>query len=470
MAHVPAGQSYYGRVNGAWTIAIYLGMKHMQDGSKIYLLATPADEGEEGVHAVRDAHSGTRLWARVLALPRLNLARSPRSSAPHCEWPQGMSPRLDDLQRLMDDPQAIPWSEVQGTRRVIMSEAEDGGDEGGEGHENEDPPAYRALDPTSAAAPPTDNAALVEALQGVVATIGALGVRMDQMERRSAPVQAMHPQPMGTGVFDRTDTWGPTPAEDTALLSRLQGQRPGGTFPQAGLGAPSAPPPVHRAVGSGPRTAPGPQVENGPEALMCRGIVALEALAQKTDMAHHADPWGQKSFKLNGAQGRLQQDLLNAEFESRPAGVVREFEQCVTRLRPLGPGQTRPSDVDMLGAWREHVPLREHPLALKVGEAVMDAFLAIRRGEVDKGQARLALLMGALEQHTLDNGKWNARAETLLGMCPAPSHLYHVATADQKPSAESTKKGRPLGPLGLFVHPRRATTALAVWKDNHGGD
>ena len=200
---------------------------------------------------------------------------------------------------------------------------------------------------------------------------------------------------------------------------------------------------------------------------MSRGLAALEAMATKTHQQH--DPFAPKAFKLSGAQGRLQQDHLNKEFEAHPRTVVTEFEECVTRLRPLAAGQSSPSDVDVLGAWRDHVPAREHPLALKMCEGILDAYLSIRRGEVHRGQARLALLLGAVEQSILDGGKWGARAETVLGMAPAPVHLYHQATADQKPSPEAVKKGRPLGPLGLFVHPRRATTALAVWKDNHGG-
>ena len=70
------------------------------------------------------------------------------------------------------------------------------------------------------------------------------------------------------------------------------------------------------------------------------------------------------------------------------------------------------------------------------------------------------------EQHTLDGGKWTYRAETLLALPPAPTHLYHTPTTDTKPKSE--KDGKPaLGPLAQFCSPERATTALAVFKENH---
>ena len=51
-------------------------------------------------------------------------------------------------------------------------------------------------------------------------------------------------------------------------------------------------------------------------------------------------------------------------------------------------------------------------------------------------------------------------------MPPAPMHLYHAPSADNKPKAE--KDGKPaLGPLAQFCSPQRATTALAVSKENH---
>ena len=120
----------------------------------------------------------------------------------------------------------------------------------------------------------------------------------------------------------------------------------------------------------------------------------------------------------------------------------------------------------IVDAWREHVPAREHALVMRVSEAILNAYCALRAGNIDKGKARLALLLAALEQHTLDGGKWAHRAETLLGLPPAPMHLYHAPSAETKPKADG-KDGKQLGPLAQFCSPQRATTALAVFKENH---
>jgi hypothetical protein len=73
------------------------------------------------------------------------------------------------------------------------------------------------------------------------------------------------------------------------------------------------------------------------------------------------------------------------------------------------------------------------------------------------------LLLAAMEQATLDGGKWEPRADTLIGLPHPPKHLYHAPSADQKP-----KDGKsPLGPMAQLVSPARATTALAVYRENH---
>ena len=104
-------------------------------------------------------------------------------------------------------------------------------------------------------------------------------------------------------------------------------------------------------------------------------------------------------------------------------------------------------------------------MVIRVSEAMLHAYCALRAGQVKKGKARLALLPAALEQYALDRGKWGYRAEHLFGMPPAPQHLYHTPPAETKPKAE--KEGKPaLGPLAKFCAPERSTTALGVFKEN----
>ena len=188
-------------------------------------------------------------------------------------------------------------------------------------------------------------------------------------------------------------------------------------------------------------------------------------IAGPGEMARVMMPKSRRShlFKLEGARGRVAQDDLNAEFESDPAAVVAQFEAAVKRLKtPDNMEAVLPSQ-SIVDAWREHVPAREHALVMRVSEAILNAYCALRAGQLHKGMARLALLLAALEQHTLDGGKWTYRAETVLGMPPAPQHAPPV---DMKPKAE--KESKPaLGPLAQFCSPERATTALEAFKENH---
>ena len=99
---------------------------------------------------------------------------------------------------------------------------------------------------------------------------------------------------------------------------------------------------------------------------------------------------------------------------------------------------------------------------MRISEAVLDAYTALRQGNVARGMARLTLLPAAMEQNVLDEGKWNLRAATLLGIPPAPMQNYRAPTSEQKPSGENK-----LGPLAQFCSADRSTTALAMYRDNH---
>ena len=105
---------------------------------------------------------------------------------------------------------------------------------------------------------------------------------------------------------------------------------------------------------------------------------------------------------------------------------------------------------------------KDHAQIVGTAEAVLDADLSLRQGNVARGMARLALLLAAMEQSVLDEVKWNLRAATLLGLPPAPMQNYRAPTAEQKPSGENK-----LGPLAQFCSADRSTTALAVYRDNH---
>ncbi len=285
-----------------------------------------------------------------------------------------------------------------------------------------------------------------------------LADRLTVLERGN-PARAAPVGDRGTGVFAMTSA-PPLSAEDRALLAGLRSQRPG--QPPS---APTVMPPPGLTEATSPARQPDPS--DPTLTMLHRATSALELLAGSGDAGRVSMPKGLGSqlFKLDGARGRVAQDQLNLDFERDPARVVREFEEAVRRLKaPEDTAAPLPA-TSIVEAWREHVPAKEHALAARVSEAILNAYCALRAGQTAKGMGRLALLLAALEQHVLDGGKWTHRAESILGMPPAPLHLYHAPTADSKPKAEGGKPG--LGPLAQFCSPQRATTALAVFKENH---
>ena len=194
--------------------------------------------------------------------------------------------------------------------------------------------------------------------------------------------------------------------------------------------------------------------------MLQRATLALEQVAGRPSGLFNVEKAGPK-FKLLGAQGRVQQDALNKAFNDDPAAVVREFEAAVKSLAAIDPHEPLTGHI-IQETWRNHVPAKEHAQIVRTSEAVLDAYLALRQGNVARGMARLALLLAAMEQSVLDQGKWDLRAETLLGLPRAPLHSYRAPTAEQKPSGENK-----LGPLAQFCSADRSTTALAVYRDNH---
>ena len=154
-------------------------------------------------------------------------------------------------------------------------------------------------------------------------------------------------------------------------------------------------------------------------------------------------------------------NVLNKVFNDDPAAMVREFETAVKSLAVIVPQEPLTGHI-IQETWRNRVPAKDHAQIVRTSEAVLDAYLALRQGNVARGMARLALLLAAMEQSVLDEGKWNLRAATLLGLPPAPIQNYRAPTAEQKPSGENK-----LGPLAQFCSADRSTTALAVYRDNH---
>jgi len=289
----------------------------------------------------------------------------------------------------------------------------------------------------------------------VLSMLRGLTLRVATLERGPSPSSAQMPA-RGTGVL--ADLAGPPGAlspSDAALLESARAGRPR-----------LAAAPREQAH---PAYAPAP-LPLGAETVAPPGLGALRDPDTESGPAYAEAPapapgsYGPaKLFRLQGAQGRVAQDYLNQDFELYPKRVVDEFDAACRRLAP----QTGPLTVGArLQVWRDHVPAREHHLAARMGEALLDAYGHLEAGRLHAGMGRIALTLAALEQSVLDAGKWPKRAETLIGLPPAPLHLYR---APARPETPSKADGDRLGALAQLCSPTRATTALAVFKENNPG-
>ena len=476
------GTHYYGILDGVRTIAILVSKPQPDDLTPVYLLAVPPPSDVHArIQMVRDPQHPEMLPVVIQAVERLNgLRKTPTPGTDPLTWGEGRTPRLDDLTLLATNAAALPID--VGAQQIVLSETEDLADEeaadsqaalehdlqrsmlaarlfpstrpgvSGGSASARDSPATNLSDVTDALRQ------LASAQKDALREQRAMAERLTVLERgypaRSAPVGDR-----GTGVFamPSATTLG---ADDRALLADLLAQRPG--QPPT---APTVMPPPGLAEASGHAHQSDPA--NPTLTMLDRATSALELLASSGEAGRISMPksFGSQLFKLEGARGRVAQDQLNLDFERDPARVVREFEEAVRRLKAPEDPSAPLAATSIVEAWREHVPAKEHALAARVSEAILNAYCALRAGQTAKGMGRLALLLAALEQHVLDGGKWTHRAENILGMPPAPLHLYHAPTADSKPKAEGGKPG--LGPLAQFCSPQRATTALAVFKENH---
>ena len=174
-----------------------------------------------------------------------------------------------------------------------------------------------------------------------------------------------------------------------------------------------------------------------------------------------------KLFKMEGARGRLAQDRLDTQLREHPAVIVAEFEDAVRReAPPEDPAETDITLGQLQRAWRQTVPAKEHPLVVRVTEALLHIYHHLRAGRTQLGMARTALLIAAMEQGVRDNGRMEKRADVLACMPPPPLSLYHAHSTEERQQLKDDKKG--LGTMARLVGATRATTARAVYLENAG--
>jgi len=174
-----------------------------------------------------------------------------------------------------------------------------------------------------------------------------------------------------------------------------------------------------------------------------------------------------KLFKMEGARGAIGQELLDHELRQQPGVVIQEFEDAVRRVSPPEDPAERDLALGQLQrAWRQSAPAKEHFLAARVGEAAVQIYHHLRNGRHQLAQARLALLIGGLEQGLKDNGKYERRADTIMSMPMPPWREYEPLAQAEK---DKVKTDKGLGELAQLVGKARVTTARAVYLENRGG-
>ena len=158
----------------------------------------------------------------------------------------------------------------------------------------------------------------------------------------------------------------------------------------------------------------------------------------------HVNPreWAGRPFradfapiKLKGVEGLMSLEQLNEEFEHMPEVRVREFEALVRRDAPAWDGSTdRPMTKEQLSrCWRRSAMIGTHQQVIRISEALVDVYMDVRQGKQTHALGRLSLLLAAIEQASLDNGDWNVRAATILGLPEPTFNEYSQPEARHKP-------------------------------------
>ena len=442
------GSSYYGVIDGEPTLCVLaLRTRHKETQDFLYVLGIPTDsDGFRArlIRANRTAHE--KIWVRLVILKRLNhLGKGPRRGLTYADWGSvegsPIVPRLDDLVAMTEKAATMPLErgavKISG---VDESLAED--------DEEEDEDAMDMFEPvkevTDRQPVGAGSESVIEQRMGsMLSVMEGVARRMDAMEEKERRLEggaASQARPLSYSMGDGGPGTG-----------RFLARRPTAPLTPGRPEAPTSRPEATRERADGPDETEQPLLE--------RLTSALERLGAKGG-GDGGLPAGQKAlFKLDGAKGRVAQSLLDSTAESDPGSVVTCFEQQVMRYANVAPGATAcDAAAHLLDVWRRVVPAKEHFLSARVGEAVVDAYRRIRVGDTEHGLARMALLLGSLEQAILDGGRWELRAESLVGLPPCQLAAY--SRLGEKP-----KPGK-LGRLALLADPVRSTTATAVFRDS----
>ena len=460
MSRSAPGSTYFACIDGKHRKAIMVQM--CQDQSKhqkFYLLAVAAHDDEERAQEIR----GTGGFTKIVAVQNLTYPKHARPGVDYLDWSE-RTPELHELTELLKNQEAMPARVKAGGTdiEVLLSETEPIDNSDLErSHEtnfammNMFAPFTPQVDPpnkdTGGKEPRSDTA---EGTDKILHAISQLAARVDRMESQGSQASTINTAGGGGGwaadiddEFERAQKHKPTEKRNV----------------------------THRQVVTGPE-APLPPPQETAETPFNQAMLTSIASAVASAVAdvhksgRNATSAHAQLFKLHGAKGRVAQDQLDRDFDENPGEVIIAFERAVERRAG---GLANPAAAHCGGAadallqvWRETVPAKEAGTVARIGEAVIDAYRSIRNGNTERGAARLALLIGAMEQSVLDNHRWQPRAATITGMPPTPMHAYQALPAEAKKGQDASSK--KVGQMAMLCDPTRATTALAVFKDSEG--
>ena len=477
------------------------------EGTKHHLRAVPSSamvDSDPRDRMVPATTSGKQVKMRFHIISSATSFRLTKPTRyPSEDWEY--EPRIDALQKLArEDPGALPFRQEGTAVHAIVSDAEE--TQQSEDEDDEDLVSARSAHPQQSGLGASASTAPLQAAQaallgrsGEVASVPTLGghagdalaqqlatmseslaaIRRDQVRMTGRLTTLERGERIGTrppvvdsGTFGGVLT--STADEDRALIRQMEQLRPtsigaeparrsggGVTFPRRDS--------LESAAESAPH-APG--TEGPAQQIAAAFAQAIQLVARPSAQAKASGPLGimpeAKLFNMEGAKGRLAQDLLEQQLKDHPDQVGEDFEHAVRReAPPEDPNETDISLGQMQRAWRQTVPAKEHPLAARMAEALLHVYHHLRAGRTVQAQARLALILGALEQGVRDNGQFQKRADLIMSMPPPPLSLYHAPTAEERQQLKD-EKSKGLGGLARLVGAARATTARAVYLENSG--
>ena len=113
--------------------------------------------------------------------------------------------------------------------------------------------------------------------------------------------------------------------------------------------------------------------------------------------------------------------------------------------------------------WRRSAMIGTHQQVIRISEALIHVYMHVRQGKQTHALGRLSLLLAAIEQASLDNGNWNVRAATILGLPEPTFSEYSQPEARHKP-----KQGKAMGARGKLAGFSRSAVAEQVFKESSG--